>query len=68
MADIAECPVREPYDFEIAPDRRGHWVARDKDGLIGGVFRTRKDAVRFALFEVGGDRARVHVVTADSAE
>jgi hypothetical protein len=30
-------------------------VAKDKEGLIGGVFRTQKDALRFALFEVAGD-------------
>lgn len=61
MADVAAYPVQEAHDFEIVQDGNGHWVARDRDGLIGGVFRTRKDAVRFALFEAGGDPARVHV-------
>src|SRR5271165_4878279 len=43
-------------------DARGHWVAKDTEGLIGGVFRTRKDALRFALFEVAGDSACVRVL------
>jgi hypothetical protein len=39
------------------------WVAEDKEGLIGGVFRTQKDALRFALFEAAGDSACVKVVS-----
>jgi len=31
-------------------------------GLIGGVFRTEKDAFRFALFEAGGNSACVRVL------
>ena len=50
---------------EIAENGRGCWVAKDTEGLIGGVFRTQKDALRFASFEVGGDSARVQVVPAD---
>jgi hypothetical protein len=33
-------------------------VAKDKEGLIGGVFRSQRDALRFALFEVA-DRLRI---------
>ena len=51
------CP---PYDFDIKRNRQGYWVARDRDGLAGGTFLTCKDAVRFALFETGGDSAHVH--------
>ena len=61
MPGSAEAPARAPHDFEIVEDERGHWIARDRDGLIGGVFRTRKDALRFALFEADGDSSRVHV-------
>jgi len=32
----------------------------DRDGLAGGTFLTCKDALRFALFETGGDSAHVH--------
>jgi hypothetical protein len=46
------CP---PYHFDIKRNRQGYWIARDRDGLAGGTFLTCKDAVRFALFETGGD-------------
>jgi len=29
-----------------AQNGRGYWVAKDKAGLVGGVFRTQKDALR----------------------
>ena len=51
------CP---PYHFDIKRNRQGHWIARDRDGLAGGTFLTCKDAVRFALFETGGNSAHVH--------
>jgi hypothetical protein len=51
------CP---PYHFDIKRNRQGYWIARDRDGLAGGTFLTYKDAVRFALFETGGDSAQVH--------
>src|SRR5260370_12682978 len=47
------CP---PYHFDIKRNRQGYWIARDRGGLAGGTFLTCKDAVRFALFETGGDR------------
>jgi len=53
--------VSSPYDFDIKRSPHGCWTVRDRAGLTGGTFFTRKDAVRFALFEVGGDSARVHV-------
>ena len=56
--------VLQPHHFEISENRRGYWVAQGKEGLIGGVFRTQKDAIRFALFEVGGDSACVRVLPA----
>jgi|AP3Bu8745761321_1050154.scaffolds.fasta_scaffold47001_1 hypothetical protein len=51
-----------PYDFDIKRSPHGCWTARDRAGLTGGTFFTREDAVRFALFEVGGDSARVHLL------
>ena len=51
-----------PHHFEIVRNARGFWVAQDREGLIGGVFRTEKDAVRFALFEVEGDSGCVQVL------
>lgn len=65
MSSFAPRPAQIPHHFEIARNPRGYWVAKDKEGLIGGVFRTQKDALRFALFEAGGDSACVRVFPAD---
>ena len=39
--------------FEVAEDEHGLWILHERHGLAEGVFRTRRDAVRFALFETG---------------
>ena len=62
MPSFTPLPISPLHHFEIAENKRGYWVAKDKEGLIGGVFRTQKDALRFALFEVGGDSACVRVL------
>jgi hypothetical protein len=62
MSSFAPQAVFAPHQFEIAENARGYWVAKDKEGLIGGVFRTQKDALRFALFEVAGNSACVRVL------
>jgi hypothetical protein len=36
--------------FEIFRES-GHWCARRSDGLVGGVFRDRAEAERFARME-----------------
>jgi hypothetical protein len=64
MSDFVPRPVPRSYDFDIEHDRHGHWTARDRDGLAGGTFLTRKAALRFALSETGGDRRHVHMVRA----
>jgi hypothetical protein len=61
MSDFFPRPVLPHYNFDIRRNSRGYWVAHDRDGLAGGTFLTRKDAIRFALFETGGDSARVHL-------
>ena len=52
-------PPRPSHRFEIARNAGGHWIAHDRDGLAGGTFTSRKDAVRFALWEARGDSAQV---------
>jgi hypothetical protein len=37
----------------IGKNSRGHWVARRQDGLSGGLFINRTEALRYALFENG---------------
>jgi hypothetical protein len=37
----------------IGKNRRGNWVAQEQNGLYGGLFVTRAQAVKYALFENG---------------
>jgi hypothetical protein len=39
--------------FLIGRDRSGHWVVRDLQGLRGGLFVGRTEALKYALFENG---------------
>jgi hypothetical protein len=42
-----------PRLFRIGKDSHGNWVAQDQQGLCGGLFVDRADALRFAMFENG---------------
>jgi hypothetical protein len=35
----------------IGRDRRGRWVVKDAQGLCGGLFTNRTEAIRFAMVE-----------------
>jgi hypothetical protein len=37
----------------IGKNKRGHWVAQEQNGLYGGLFVNRAQAVKYALFENG---------------
>jgi hypothetical protein len=63
MSSFAPAAVLTLHHFEVSENGRGYWVAKDKEGLIGGVFRTQKDALRFALFEAAGDSTCVKVIS-----
>ena len=39
--------------FRVGRDSRGNWVAQDQQGLRGGLFAKRADALKFAMFENG---------------
>jgi hypothetical protein len=39
--------------FQIGKDRHGHWVVQDQEGLRGGLFVGRAEALKFAMFENG---------------
>src|SRR5260370_17323862 len=73
MSSFEPAAVLTLHHFEVSANGRGYWVAKDKEGMIGGVFRTQKDALRFALFEAAGDsaiaapRCRVRIWTAAMA-
>jgi hypothetical protein len=42
-----------PRLFRIGRDSRGRWVAQDQQGLCGGLFVDRAEALKFAKFENG---------------
>ena len=37
----------------IGQNSCGQWVAQEQSGLFGGLFKSRVDALRYALFENG---------------
>ena len=37
----------------IGKNRRGNWIAQEQSGLYGGLFVSRADAFKYALFENG---------------
>ena len=37
----------------IGRNKRGQWVAQEQNGLYGGLFVNRAQAVKYALFENG---------------
>ena len=49
--------------FLIGKDSHGRWVAQDQRGLCGGLFISRAEAMRFAMFENGRRPQAVIVVT-----
>jgi hypothetical protein len=46
-------PSSPPRFFRVGKDSCGHWVAQDQHGLCGGLFTSRADALKFAMFENG---------------
>ena len=60
MANLALPRCLQPHHFDIARSDHGLWRVEDRERLVGGTFRTRKDALRFAMFETDGDRASIH--------
>ena len=43
----------------IGKNSRGNWVARQQNGLYGGLFVNRAQAVKYALFENGHHRETI---------
>ena len=37
----------------VGRNRRGNWVAREQNGIFGGLFVNRAQAFKYALFENG---------------
>ena len=49
-----EPPSSHASLFRIGKDSHGHWVVQDQQGLRGGLFVDRAEALKFAMFENGG--------------
>jgi hypothetical protein len=39
--------------FFIGKNRRGNWVVQEQNGLYGGLFISRAQAIKYVLFENG---------------
>ena len=39
--------------FRLGRNSRGNWVVQGPDGLSGGLFVSRSEALKFAMFENG---------------
>jgi hypothetical protein len=62
-ADLLFPHHHSSHQFDIGRDGDGLWRVEDREGLIGGIFRTRKAAFRFAMFEADWDRTCIHFHT-----
>jgi hypothetical protein len=43
----------------IGRNHRGNWVVREQNGLFGGLFVNRAQAIKYALFENGHHRETI---------
>jgi hypothetical protein len=53
LVEPPSCGVNASTIVFIGKDKSGHWVAQQQDGLYGGLFVTRAEAIKYALFENG---------------
>jgi hypothetical protein len=56
-----------PPIFKIGRDSRGNWVAQEQNGVCGGLFINRAEALKFAKFE-SGDRPHAVVMVSGILE
>jgi hypothetical protein len=52
LVEPPSCSAASAIVF-IGRNRRGQWVAQEQNGLYGGLFVNRAQAVKYALFENG---------------
>jgi hypothetical protein len=50
---IDEPPSRTSNHVIVGRNSRGNWVAQEQNGLFGGLFVSRAQALKYALFENG---------------
>ncbi|MGY8678606.1 hypothetical protein Q2941_12475 [Bradyrhizobium sp. UFLA05-153] len=58
LVEPHSCSRVTPTVF-IGRNRRGDWVARERNGIFGGLFANRAEALKYALFENGHHREAV---------
>ncbi|MBT1516200.1 hypothetical protein KIP88_37705 [Bradyrhizobium sp. SRL28] len=52
LVEPPSCSAASTIVF-IGRNRRGQWVAQEQNGLYGGLFVNRTQALKYALFENG---------------
>jgi hypothetical protein len=52
LVEPPSCSTQSTIVF-IGKNSRGNWVAQEQNGLYGGLFVNRAQAVKYALFENG---------------
>jgi hypothetical protein len=52
LVEPPSCSASSTIVF-IGKNHRGNWVAQEQNGLYGGLFVNRAQAVKYALFENG---------------
>jgi hypothetical protein len=51
LVEPPSCSATQSPIVFIGRNSRGQWVVQEQNGLYGGLFVTRADAFRYALFE-----------------
>ena len=67
MQSLEEPPSCPSNIVIIGRNSRGNWVAQEQNGLFGGLFVSRTQAMKFALFE-NGHHPETIVLTANIIE
>jgi hypothetical protein len=67
MEKVDEPPSGGSGLVTIGRNSRGNWVAQESNGLFGGLFVSRAQAMKYALFE-NGHHPETIVLTADIVE
>jgi hypothetical protein len=57
----------KPPLFMIGQDSRGNWVVQDQNGVRGGLFVNRAEALRYVRFE-NGDQPQALVMISGALE
>ncbi len=61
---ISEAPTAI-HRFVVGRDGEGHWIARDEEGLTGGVFADQTAAIHFAATESNHQEGAIRLAPAN---